>query len=86
MMVMRVERRNNVYRQCVIVASFILISGQLLMSTFTVIDAQVVNETGSIIKIGYFLQQSQPPYRIGAIKLAIDLAKANGLFPDHNFR
>lgn len=38
------------------------------------------------IKIGYFLQESQPPYRIGAIKMAVDQAQADGLLPDYNYR
>lgn len=43
--------------------------------------------TGSkTLRIGYFLQESQPPYRIGAIKMAIDQAQADGLLPDYNYR
>lgn len=38
------------------------------------------------LRFGYFLQESQPPYRIGAIKLAIDKAQADGWLPDYKIR
>lgn len=38
------------------------------------------------IKIGYLLAESSPPYRAGAINLAIEQAKSDGLLPGFNFR
>jgi len=39
------------------------------------------SSTAAIIRIGYFIQESQPPYRIGAIELAVDRARQDGLLP-----
>ena len=44
------------------------------------------NNNNRTIRIGYFLQTSSPPYRIGAINLAIDRAKSDGLLSGFNFR
>lgn len=40
---------------------------------------------GTIV-VGYLMDQLGPPYRIGAISMAIDSAKARGLLPGYNFR
>jgi hypothetical protein len=56
----------------------------LLFLVAAVADA---DGTGSkTLRIGYFLQESQPPYRIGAIKMAIDKAQADGWLSDYNYR
>jgi hypothetical protein len=38
------------------------------------------------IVIGYLTDQLAPPYRIGALQMAIEDGQANGLLPDYNFR
>jgi hypothetical protein len=38
------------------------------------------------ISIGYIMDQLGPPYRIGAIQLAIQNGQAMGLLQDFNFR
>jgi hypothetical protein len=44
------------------------------------------NERNKTIRIGYFLQDTAPPYRVGAINLAIRQAQDDGLMPGYNFR
>jgi hypothetical protein len=38
------------------------------------------------IKIGYLLSESKPPYRAGAINLAIEQAQSDGLLQGFNIR
>jgi hypothetical protein len=62
-------------------------SHTLSIAVFLFLIAAVAYGTGNkTLRIGYFLQESQPPYRIGAIKLAIDKAQADGWLPDYNYR
>ena len=51
-------------------------------------DADISLQTpyDKTIKIGYLLGDSQPPYRIGAIQLAIDKARAEGRLAGYNIR
>jgi hypothetical protein len=53
---------------------------------FVAIIACAAGTGKKTLRIGYFLQESQPPYRIGAIKMAIDKAQADGWLPDYNIR
>jgi len=43
------------------------------------------NSTDTIV-IGYVMDQLAPPYRIGAIQLALQNGQSNGLLPGYNFR
>jgi hypothetical protein len=45
-----------------------------------------VHKGNKTIKLGYFLRESQPPYRIGAIQMAIDKARAEGLLAGYDIR
>jgi hypothetical protein len=75
------------YKRLYGIAINVLLPGVLLcMSHVYSADAGSTNNTTEPIRIGYFLQESQPPYRIGAIKLAIEKAKADGLLPDRDIR
>lgn len=38
------------------------------------------------VSIGYFMDQLSPPYRIGAIRMALEDGQAKGLLPGFNFR
>jgi len=52
------------------------------------VDTVVIGNDSSngTITIGYLMDQLIPPYRIGAIQLAIADGQANGLLPGYNFR
>ena len=67
-----------------IIVVFILSSAKMShtgMNNFTVPRAE------KTIKLGYFYQvMSTPSYRIGAIKLGIDKARAAGLVAGYNIR
>jgi hypothetical protein len=49
-------------------------------------DISTVLTDNKTIRIGYFVQESNPPYRIGAIQLAIDRARQEGLLDGYNIR
>jgi hypothetical protein len=38
------------------------------------------------ISIGYLMDQTTPPYRIGAISLGVEDGQRNGLLRNYNFR
>jgi hypothetical protein len=48
----------------------------------------VIGESGvnGTIVIGYLMDQLKPPYRTGAISMAIHDGQARGLLPGYNFR
>jgi hypothetical protein len=46
----------------------------------------IVDLRSSIIRIGYMMDQLEPPYRAGAITMALRQAQADGLLSGYNFR
>ena len=45
-----------------------------------------IDDGNNTIRIGYLLQEYAPPYRVGAINLAIRHAKSRGLLPDYRIK
>jgi len=81
------ESPSRIRRFAVAFAVVSLLTERQRRSAFA--DVQIVPppiENATDIRIGYFMQESQPPYRIGAIQLAIDRARADGLLPGYSIR
>ena len=51
-----------------------------------VTNASGISTNDKTIKMGYFVYESQPPYSIGAIQMAIDKARAGGFLTGYNIR
>lgn len=72
---MSMERRNLPFP-----LSLLLLDLFLLYNCNVTLQLQNSSSKGVLsVRLGYFLQQSQPPYRIGAMKLAVEKARNNGL-------
>jgi hypothetical protein len=59
--------------------------GGLCAASNTTIVIGNANASKTIV-IGYLMDQLAPPYRIGAIQIAIEEGQAYGLLPEYNFR
>jgi hypothetical protein len=54
------------------------------VSAGSIVPRGSLNKT--IIRFGYLMQESAPPYRVGAINLAIRNAQSDGLLQGYSFR
>ena len=66
--------------------ALLVIFGVFVFNVLPTVDVADDEGNSKTLQIGYFLQESQPPYRIGAIKLAVDKAKADGYLQDYDVR
>jgi hypothetical protein len=58
----------------------------MAITNLAVTNPSGISTNDKTIKIGYFVPESQPPYSIGAIQMAIDRARAGGFLTGYNIR